>query len=451
MLVGRSLRDLRSWLKLFSFTERLGLSANDRIMVIAPHCDDETLGAGGLTVLARRLGIAVRVVVVTNGDGFRYGVSGQYRRLRPRPETYIRYALRRQQETINALAILGVDAAAVSFLGYPDRGIAHLWSPHWEPDHPYASVFTRRSRCPYPNARTPNAAYCGRSLLNDLCGELADFEPTLVIGPHPHDAHPDHWATHAFIMSAVEEYARIREGLKPKVLCYLIHRGNWPLPKGPRLDAPLLPPRRLAEAQGHWLELPLPDWVVKHKHLAIRAHRSQVALMGRYLTSFARRNKLFAPSVPVPAAAVAREQATPVIGNPVGDTVLRRWQGRANIRGLHARYDGERLWLRLALRSAPSRIVSYMVYVGSLDESQRRLQVSVSRNWSQALVKDVATGQSFTIHIQREPQGWILPLPVRLLDRPQRVMISAETRIGRLQIDRSAWAMVQLVPEPNIA
>ena len=40
------------------------------LLVIAPHPDDETLGAGGLIERVRAKGGTVRVVLITAGDGF---------------------------------------------------------------------------------------------------------------------------------------------------------------------------------------------------------------------------------------------------------------------------------------------------------------------------------------------------------------------------------------------
>ncbi|MFQ3611471.1 MAG: PIG-L family deacetylase, partial [Fimbriimonadales bacterium] len=45
-------------------------TANQRLLIIAPHPDDEVLGCGGLIAEAVRQGSAVRVVAITAGDGF---------------------------------------------------------------------------------------------------------------------------------------------------------------------------------------------------------------------------------------------------------------------------------------------------------------------------------------------------------------------------------------------
>src|SRR3989337_2566047 len=50
--------------------EMPALSSQDHILIIAPHCDDETLGCGGVIAEAVRLGVKVKVVMLTNGDGF---------------------------------------------------------------------------------------------------------------------------------------------------------------------------------------------------------------------------------------------------------------------------------------------------------------------------------------------------------------------------------------------
>src|SRR2546430_986709 len=48
------------------------------ILVLAPHCDDETLGTGGMLAEAVRAGARVRVVLLTNGDGFRVAAARRY-------------------------------------------------------------------------------------------------------------------------------------------------------------------------------------------------------------------------------------------------------------------------------------------------------------------------------------------------------------------------------------
>src|SRR5712664_4820854 len=91
-----------------------------RLLVLAPHPDDEVLGAAGMIDAAVRCGADVRVVVATGGeagpDRLRAGSA------LPRE---------RRDETRHALADLGVGAAAITFLGYADGSLAGAWSERW--------------------------------------------------------------------------------------------------------------------------------------------------------------------------------------------------------------------------------------------------------------------------------------------------------------------------------
>src|SRR5881275_2502629 len=75
----------------------------ERLLVLAPHPDDEVIGCGGLVALHLREGRKVRVVVVTDG-----GQAGD--------------PAARQGESRAALASLG--DAEVQFLNFPDRQLA---------------------------------------------------------------------------------------------------------------------------------------------------------------------------------------------------------------------------------------------------------------------------------------------------------------------------------------
>ena len=86
----------------------LPLAGHQRLLMLAPHCDDETLGAGGLIQAALRQNMEVKVVIATNGDGFRFATMEDFHRLYPRHQDFIRMGSQRQQEIPAALGLLGL-------------------------------------------------------------------------------------------------------------------------------------------------------------------------------------------------------------------------------------------------------------------------------------------------------------------------------------------------------
>lgn len=117
---------------------------------MAPHPDDETIGAFGLIRRLRAMRSAVRVIVVTDGAAS-HRASARW----PRD----RLVRERRRETLRALHGLGVRRGAVSFLGLPDGGL-------------------------------PDAADTCRRQLGRAVRAGAD----LIVGPAADDDHPDHRA-----------------------------------------------------------------------------------------------------------------------------------------------------------------------------------------------------------------------------------------------------------------
>ncbi|MEW6002377.1 MAG: PIG-L deacetylase family protein [Nitrospirota bacterium] len=80
----------------------------NRVLVLAPHPDDETLGCGGSLRLLSRAGTAVKVIFITNGE-----------KADPAVKNRERYAAIREEEALKALNIL--DLSDYEFLRFPDR------------------------------------------------------------------------------------------------------------------------------------------------------------------------------------------------------------------------------------------------------------------------------------------------------------------------------------------
>lgn len=82
-----------------------GIKSGKRILVLAPHEDDEMLMAGGIINRAVEVGDEVKILLATNGD-YNGEASGKGRIV----------------ESINALNALGVSKNDIMFLGYADTG-----------------------------------------------------------------------------------------------------------------------------------------------------------------------------------------------------------------------------------------------------------------------------------------------------------------------------------------
>ncbi len=155
------------------------LSAGDRLLVIAPHPDDEVICNGGVISYAVENHIPVKVVVITDGNDTKTS------------------ALVRHNESINGTQVLGLNEDDIIFLGYKDGSLNNLLNYHWNYNNPYtASDGSKWTN--YPYAFQKNATYCGNNLADNLRTVVTDFKPTIIIYPSGDDEQYDHQATNGF-------------------------------------------------------------------------------------------------------------------------------------------------------------------------------------------------------------------------------------------------------------
>ena len=327
---------------------------SQRLLIVAPHLDDETLGAGGLIAEARQAGIPVHIVFLTNGDAFPAACMLVNSNLHPEPKDYIHLGEVRQKEALAALKQLGVSQQDVTFLGYPDQGMRALWETNWSPQTPYRSRFTQRSS-------TPRGPYCGQAVLNDLTHLIETFQPTDLYVTHPADDHQDHSLAAAFIEAARETASRPTGQPLPQLHYYIVHRGDWPLPQGYSPQVPLIPPAGLTQADTYWRSLPLTPTAQRAKRSALNQYHSQLELCGRQLRSFLRENEIFGQ---LPSPVIGPGQPG-VLRDAQGDDVVRFANPAMDISRVTARLQGEVLQVSLQLRGAVSPGVRYGIRIRS--------------------------------------------------------------------------------------
>lgn len=265
----------------------------DRVLVVVAHPDDEVIAAGGLIAAARRHGVPVSVLVVTNGDSNRVSAVLVGRRLPPRPAAFIREGRLREQETLEGLRRLGVPPADVFFLGFPDRQLdAVLHSPL----EPIVSRYTGLRAADYPGVVDPGAPYTRAALVELVRTIVARVHPTLIITHSPQDRHADH--------VAVARLVDVVRGSIP-VYTFVVHASGFPRPLRTSLHDPLLPPPEISlPPHWTWMRFELSSDDERAKRIAVGAHRSQLATpyLRLLLVSFVRTNEVFA----VPDAETAR-------------------------------------------------------------------------------------------------------------------------------------------------
>jgi len=151
----------------------ISLLTKERVLILAPHPDDETFGCGGSIALHTQEKDPVKVVFLT--DGSRGDFLGHYKNKQD-------YVLLREEEAKNSLKILGV--TDFTFLKYEDQTL----------------IFNIDN------------------ITRELTKIIEDFKPTLVYIPAQTDNHIDHKVTNNIFWSVFTQSKTIE-----LVLCYEIH------------------------------------------------------------------------------------------------------------------------------------------------------------------------------------------------------------------------------------
>ncbi|HEY1724843.1 MAG TPA: PIG-L deacetylase family protein [Steroidobacteraceae bacterium] len=262
--------------------------ARDRVLVVAPHPDDESLCCAGLMQHASANGAAVAVVWLTAGEAFELDAMLVEHELWPRHADLLRFGEQRLAEGARAASLLDVPAARQFVLGYPDRGLMALVAGDYHYRRPFRSRYTGLDSVGFAQALSPNAVFNGADLERDLEHVLDEFQPTLVLAAAPQDSHPDHAASGLLLHRLLE-----RRGQLDRLRYWIVHASHWPAPRRYQPQLSLTPPG--SAQQLHWQSLPLSVSERAHKLAALRAHRSQMRLTEPFMLSFVRANELFAP------------------------------------------------------------------------------------------------------------------------------------------------------------
>ena len=269
----------------------LAVPPSTRLLVVAPHPDDEVIGAGGLMQRVQAGGGKVHVVYLTDGEGYPEGVELEEHGKTPTAGDFRDYGRRREREARTALGALSPGDHATTFLSFPDGGLGKLMRSYWsERRVAYRSPYTRRDRPPVSSVLVPATEYRGEDLTQELAQIVGDFRPTLIVVPRKEDQHVDHCAAWYFVADALTDVRRVHRDYSAEVINYIVHWYSWPFDdETPRLR----PPPGLRGGASGWMTLPLTPAEAHAKRTALGRYRTQMHVMSWFLDGFARDNELF--------------------------------------------------------------------------------------------------------------------------------------------------------------
>ncbi|MCX8073889.1 MAG: PIG-L family deacetylase [Candidatus Binatia bacterium] len=265
-----------------------------KLLVVSPHPDDETLAAAGLMQAVLRERGSVRVVFVTNGDGYAEAVAARTDGQKPTATDFRRYGRQRQSEAMDAQLELGIPPSWLKFLGFPDGGIEALWGPYWCSAEPYVSPFTEQRRALAEDGRE----YRGAELKQQLVDFLRAWQPEVIAIPDPRDLHRDHCTAGLFALMAIGEVTKQVPAFRPHVFGYLVHSPDYP--GEPRWRENVSRQGVCGERTGvtllgktEWLRVELNDSEQRGKARALQRYTTQMQVMRGFLEHFVRPEEWF--------------------------------------------------------------------------------------------------------------------------------------------------------------
>ena len=418
---------------------------DDRVLIIAPHPDDETIATAGVIQCAKKAGAAVKIMCFTNGDHNELAFIVYEKRIPLQSGEFIHMGETRRNETIAAMKSLGLERQDLIFLGYPDFGTMEILTKYWGDTKPFFSFLTKQSKVPYPDCLSPGAPYTGESILNDIEKVLLDFKPTKIFVSGPVDTNRDHRALYLFTHIALWDLeGKIGE---PEIYPYIIHVLGWPSPRGYHPELGLDVPGDLKDNSISWQTLDLTGEEIKAKRDAIALYKSQIEYAPAYLFTFARKNELFGEYYPMKlrdaksAETDWQQTILPFQGQDKEDV-------RSHIKGLaYAEKNGEFL-IRMSLNIKIS--MDFEIAISLLGYRQDKGFASMPKlgiNIGAGGVRIKEKKQSVfikDIRLDYQNDSLVLRVPLKVLGDPSRILVSVNAHKTELPFDETAWRIIEL-------
>lgn len=405
------------------------INSSDRVLIVAPHPDDEAIGAGGVIRYCVEHKIPVEVVVMTDGD------------------TGNGIAVERHNESVNAMNVLGLNSENITFLGYRDGSLPSLLNQNWNYNKPY-HAHGMINNTNYPFSYQKNASFCGANVALNLEDIICNFKPTIILYPDSEDEQIDHWATNAFV-----DYAAAQTGYTGAEYNYIIHDPPaWPSPYYYDPSLSLNPPPELAELGYKWVEFPLTHKEERLKEVAFDSYTSQIG-PDSYIRSFIRTNEIFAVQKPVNIT-ISNYTTNYFSNSNYPDDVVKEPEknsfGKESIRSRELvavgfQMDQNDTWVSLRTRNNVSNDENYQIHIVSLDMNNPE-RIDILINNGKAYYQKYSQNSYYNdeLELQTRTNGIVLKIPSSAFKNMNSFMINADVIKGYPMVDWTGTCKIKI-------
>lgn len=404
------------------------INSSDRVMVIATHPDDEAISCAGVIRYCTENHIPLKIVVITDG----------YLSASP---------VKRHDESVNAMKILGVDQNDIIFLGYPDGTLPSLLTRNWNYSRPYR-VNGTTNNSNYTYSYQENATYCGSNLAGNLDEIISKFNPTVIFYPDSEDEQIDHWATNAFV-----EYTTAQANYNGSKYTYIVHDPpSWPSPRTYNPETYLLPPNELSAIDYKWVLFPLDRYQERLKEATINTYTSQVN-SDSYIQSFIRKNEIFGINpqiITIYSPEILNYFSSSDYPVNVIKEPKKNVKGKGSVRSREIiaagfQMDNDNAWISLRTKKNISPTSTYEIHILALNsQNLERIDIKIHNGTANYDIYSDNSFHSVNPKLQIREDGLIIQIPSSALDNVNSFLMSADVLSGTVLIDWTGWREIEI-------